>query len=493
MCPKIVNPRKKAVPAASVEKEEPRQAAPARPQASSTRRTSRTSDDQKRATLLKERFCPEGLDWLKENLGIDLSSPRIPLQVVYDIAGGLVTSEPIEAVVRPLAYDKKQKKNVEMPPVKVVGSFRIVMPYDRKTKDPIAPSQKQPVYVTSYPCYEMMQKAAIEGPAEAPSVNQADVPRGVEFSSEMVMALEGLGIREDRLYKNSFNAVPDVEKIAMVRGDAFECTGTVRIVDGLGNRLNININGLGKLEMAKDGGVTARFEPQYPSESRAGQVIDLIRASVLGNLEIDIYERDQKGFVKKDVYGNPIINKAGKDLVRYGRAFGLMDGRTHVKEYKNGQYEEHVERGKYEVSVVNGGLCAMPAKRVIELGEDGEPLTTVIGGKEVEKFHYESSLAKVAKDKDGNEIGVPVGSQTLKPATAKDLENYKRAIGGKFVGYEMKDAKTGKKVVYDAYVVPDNRRNGYGRAYSQKVSEELFSCQEQTKKAVRKQNYSMGI
>lgn len=492
MCAKIVNPRKKAA-APAAEQKEPVKAAPDRRQAYSQRRASGSSDEQKRSTLLKESFCPEGLDWLKKNLGIDLASSRIPLQVVYDIASGCVTSEPVEAVVRPLAYDKKAKKSVEMPPVKVVGSFRIVMPYNRKTFEPVAPSKEQPVYVSCYPCYEMMQKAGIDGPVEAPAVDQAEVPRVVEFSDEMIKALEGIGIREDRLYKNAFNAVPDSEKIAMFKGDAFECTGTVRVVDGFDNRLNININGLGKLEMGKDGSVVARFEPQYPAESRAGQVVDLIRASVIGNLEIDIYERDSKGLVKRDVYKNPIINKAGKDLVRYGRSFGLMDGRTHVKEYKNGQFEERVDRGKYEVSIVNGGLCATPAKRVVELGEDGNPLTTVIGGKEVEKFHYESSLAKVVKDKDGSEIGVRVGGQVLKPASPKDLENYKRGVGGKFVGYETKDAKTGKKVVYDAYVVADNRRNGYGRAYSQKVSEDLFARQEEKKKAVRKQNYSMGI
>ena len=51
---------------------------------------------------------------------------------------------------------------------------------------------------------------------------------------------------------------------------------------------------------------------------------------------------------------------------------------------------------------------------------------------------------------------------------------------------------TKKKVVYDAYVVPDNRRNGYGRAYSQKVSEELFARRTE-KKAARKQNFAMGL
>lgn len=445
------------------------------------------SESQKRAKLLKERFCPEGLAWLRENLGIDLSSSRVPLQAVYDIAGGLVTSSPIEAVVKPLAYDKVRKETVQMPPIKVVGSFRIVMPYDRKTFSPVPPSKEQPVFVASYPCFDLLQKGdPAEAAAKAPvrSASEDEMPK---FTPEMVMALEGVGIREDRLYKGSFNAVPFSEKKAMAAGEAFDCTGTVRIADGFDDRLAVNVNGRARLDIAKDGSVKARFEPQYPVEQRAGQVVDLIRASRMGNLEIDIYERDSSGRMKTDVYNAPIINKAGRDLVKYGRAFGLMDGYTHTKTYSGGKFEENIQKDKYEVSVINGGLCVTRAKRVEELDQDGNAVTTVIGGKEVPKFHYESSLAKV--NSDGT---VRVGTQDLKPATQADLESYKRGVGGRFVGYETTDFKTKKKVVYDAYVVPDNRRNGYGRAYSQKVSEELFARRAE-KKAARKQNFAMGL
>lgn len=446
------------------------------------------NDKQKREKLLKERFCPEGISWLKDVLGIDVASARVPLQALYDISGGNVTSDVLEAIVKPMAYDKDRKENVEMPPIKVVGSFRIIMPYDRKTFVPIPPTAENPVFVASYPCYDMMDR--IE-PSEAVALRSgktaAEDGEMPKFTPQMVMALEGVGIREDRLFANSFNAISLADKRAMVSGEAFECTGTVRVADGLENRILINVNGLAKLTMGKDGDVTARFQPQYPAEHRPGQVIDLVRASRVGNVELDIYERDSRGYRKTDVYGNPIINKAGKDLVKYGRAFGFMDGYVHTNQYVDGKFEDNVSKVKYEVSVVNGGLCPTKANKVLELDENGKQVMIMIGGKETEKFHYESKYAKVGKDGT-----VRVGTQDLKPATPADLQDYKRGVGGKFVGFETKDMKTGKKIVYDAYVVPDNRRNGYGRAYSQKASEELISRREE-KKAARKQNYSMGL
>lgn len=445
------------------------------------------TDEQKRDKILKERFCPEGVQWLKDVLNIDVTNPKVPLSVVYDIAAGNVT-EPIEAVVTPLAYDKSAKKNVEMPPMKVVSSFRIMLPYDRDTFAPIPPSKEQPVFVASYPCYEFLQKSepseAVSPAKEPEKVAKGELPK---FSPEMVMALEGVGIREDRLYANTFNAVSLADKQAMVAGDAFTCTGTVRVADGLDNRLSINVNGLAKLEQGRDGKVSARFVTQYPAEQQGNRVLDLMKVSRIGSLELDFFERDARGHRKTDVYGNPIINKAGKDLVRYGRVFGFVDGYLHQKAFKNGSWEESVQKDKYEVSVVNGGLCVSKARKVLDLDANGESLTTVIGGKEVEKYHYESRDAKVGKDGT-----VRVGMQDLKPATPKDLEDYRRGVGGRFVGYQAKDFKTGKKVVYDAYVFPDNRRNGYGRAFSQKVSEELFAAR-QEKKTARKQNYSLGL
>lgn len=455
--------------------------------ASPARQAEGMTEAQKRTKLLKERFCPEGIAWLKENLGVDVASRRVPLQALYDIAGGYVTSDALEAVVRPVVYDKEKKENVQMPPIKVVGSFRIVMPFDRKTFSPVPPSAENPVFVASYPCFDYLQKAdAPEGVSKKAVVGKSEeeMPK---FTPQMVMALEGVGIREDRLYSNSFNALSLDEKKAIVAGEAFECTGTVRIADGFTDRISINVNGLARLDFGQDGTAAARFEPQYPVQQRAGQLLDFDRIARIGNLEIDVYERDSRGYRKTDVYDRPIVSKAAKDLVRYGRAFGLLDGYVHTKEYKGGKFEETVSKDKYEVSVVNGGLCVSKAVRVKDLDQEGNVLTTVIGGKEVEKFHYESALAKVAADGT-----VRVGNQDLKPATAADLEGYKRGVGGRFVGFESKDFKTGKKVVYDAYVIPDNRRGGYGRAFSQKVSEELISRREE-KKAVRKQNYSMGL
>lgn len=444
------------------------------------------TDAEKKDKYLKELFCPEGISWLKDVLGIDLSSPKISPATVYEIGKGMVTSEPLEAVVTPLVYDSVKKENVAVQPIKTVASFRIVMPFDRKTFEPVAPSAEQPVFVASYPCYEMLQRG--EPTENLTTVEESGAERkevGLRFTDGIKKALEGLGIREDRLYKTSFNHLPLETMQQILAGQSFECTGTVRIADGFDNRLSVNINGRAKLVVGADGEVKTHFEPQYPSET-AGRVLDLSKIKNIGNLEVDLFERDARGYIREDVYHNPIPNKAGKDLVRYGRVFGFADAYVHQKSYSGGRFEENIVKEKVAASVVNGGLCVTRAARVVELGEDGKPLTTIIGGEEKEKFHYELKDAKV--NKDGT---VRVGTQNLQPVSPRDLEDYKRNIGGMFKGYE-KVLQSGEKVVYDAFVYPDNRRGGFANAFSKKVSEDLLARRDE-KKAVRKQNYSMGL
>lgn len=480
---KKATPRRAAAP----------EAAPKTVRAASARPTVKYSPDEDRKKVLSERFCPEGIKYLKDVLGLDLTSRDIPVSDLYNIADGRVT-EPLEAVVRPLAYDKEQKKVVEMKPVKVVASFRIVMPYDRKTFKPVAPTGENRPFVASYPCYEYLQKAdpseKISASASAGTSRDEEMPR---FTSAQVQALEGIGISEDRLYSNSFNAVPVSVKRAMLAGEAFDVNGTVRISDGgTDSRLAINVNGVGKMVTAEDGSVAVKFEPQYPVEQKTNQIIDIMRIRRIGNLELDFFERDAKGRVKTDVYDNPIINKAGKDLARYGQAFGPVDGFVHEKMYdkQSHKWEDTVRKEKYQVSLVNGGLCVTKMVKVNDLDKDGNQVKTYINGKEVDKFHYEVKDSRVSKDGT-----VRIGTQNLKPATQKDLDDYRRGIGGKFLGFEYVDFKSRDKktITYDIFAVPDNRRNGFAKGFSQKVSEDLIARREETKKTTRKQNFSLGF
>lgn len=464
------------------------QARPARAAAKAA--AAKMTADEKREAVLKERFCPEGIKYLKDVLGIDLTDRSVPVEDLYNIAEGRVTS-PLEAVVKPLVYDAVARKTVEREPIKVVASFRIVMPYDRKTFKPVAPDAENRPFVASYPCYEYLQKAE---PSQrvAPSREEPDaageLPR---FSEAQMQALEGVGISRDRLYYNQFNGLSVAEKRDILAGRVFDATGIVRIADGTGDsRLSINVNGKARMDTRRDGEVVMKYETQYPVEMKAGELVDIMRVRCIGNLELDFFERDARGHIKRDVYDNPVVNRAAKDLMRYGYCFGGVDGYIHEKAYnkQSGQWEESRRKEKYQVSLVNGGLCVTRMNRVMDLDVDGNQMKTVIGGVEVDKFHYEVRDARVSADGT-----VRVGTQSLAPATPKDLDDYRRGLGGCFRDFEYVDRTVNppKTTVYDAFVVPDNRRGGFAKAFSQKVSKELIERREP--KAARRQNFAMGL
>ena len=272
----------------------------------------------------------------------------------------------------------------------------------------------------------------------------------------------------------------------------FPVSGTTRILDAETNTLiPVNVNGKAKMVTRKDGTVLTKFEPQYPVVKQNRQIVDLLSVRKIGNLELDFFDRDPKGHVKKDVYGNPVINQAGRDLIKYGVAFGPVDGFIHKRVYdpKMHEFRDSVTPDKYQVTLVNGGLCPTRMKKVMELDQNGNQIMTVSRtGEDVPKYHYECADAKVSGGK------VRIGNQELEPATPKDLDSYKRGRGGVFKGCEYTDLKTKKRVVYDVFAVPDNQRGGFAKGFRPSVSEELIKRQQDAKKTVsKKQNFSMGF
>lgn len=464
-----------------------------------TSRKAAPSDDEKRRKVLEERFHPKSIEFLKRNFDIDLSSKQVPLAVLYDIADGRVTSEPIEAIVCPVVYDRHDKTNVEARPVRVVASFKFGFPFERKgnSKVLLEPSEERPVFVASYPCYDFLEKAdpseMQETPAVAEQAPAQEKPAMPVFSPEQIMALEGLGITEDRLYVSSFNAVSLEDKLAMAEGRSFPVNGTVRAIDEeTGVKFAVNLNGTAKMVQGKDGRILTQFEPQYPVKQRQNQVVDLLTVRKVGSLELDFFERDNKGHAKKDIYGNLVINQAGKDLVKYGVAFKPVDGFIHKRVYDKSArtFSDKIESGKYQVTLVNGGICATAMKKVFDLDKDGNQIMTVSRtGENVPKYHYECKDAIVSSDDT-----VRVNGQELEPLTPADLIAYKRGQGGAFKGYEYTDTKTGQKVIYDVFAYPDNQRSGYAKGFSPAVSEALIKRQHETKEtASKKQNFSLGI
>lgn len=450
----------------------------------------KAGDDQKRAEIIQKGFHPTAVKFLKDELGIDLSS--LPVSTIYDIKAGRVT-EPLAVKVTPLAYDRETKTVREMPPIQAVASMRFVFPYDDKFQ-PVALDKNHRVFVASYPCHDFVQKADPSMQQEmAPSVKPAgetvELPK---FTPAQVMALEGVGINENRLYGNAFNALDLDTKRSIQQGEAFDVDGYVKTSFGV-----LNICGQAKLVQGQDGTVRAKFQSQEPVMQGKDSILDITSVRRIGSLELDIFQRDSSGRVKTDVYDLPILNQAGKDLVTYGTAFEPVDGYLHRMEYdsQTRSFKDVVEKGKYQVSVVNGGLCATKMRKVADLDQDGKPLMTTYNGKQVEKYHYEATDVRI--NSDGT---VRVGNQDLQFKSPQDLENFKRGKGGVVEGatwqsYGEKGGKP-KQVKYDAFVVPDNQRNGFAKAFSPSTSQKLIERQQQQiqpKVAPKRQKFSLGF
>lgn len=447
------------------------------------------TDAQKKEKAL-EKFHPDNIDYLKKVFGLDLKSSSVKYSVVEDIAAGRIT-EPVELRLKPMAYDKDKKEQVEMSPIKAVASVRIVFPYEKDTFKQLPVDSEHKMAFNAFPCYEMLVKSNARNFSEEVVENTAK-PEAVQFTKEQVKALEGLGIREDRLYNGSYNALSMAEKESIFKGEVFDVTGTVRVSDGMDSAIFVDINGKAKMNTTPKGEVYTSFEPQYNVERGKANVIDLLKIRRIGAVELDFFERTPEGKIKKDVYDSPIINKAGRQLIDYGVSFTPVDGFIHQRHYddKTKKFVDTIEKKKYQVSVVNGGLCITSMVKVNDLDQDGNKIMTNINGKEVEKYHYE---VKDVRMKDGK---VFVNGELLEPASPKDLENYKRGIGGVFKGAkwtEYNEQGKAKVITYDAYAVPNNQKNGFAKVFSPDTSAKLVEELAEKKKAVKRQNFSRGF
>ena len=465
-------------------------ATPVVKQSSASATTSEKLTDAQKKEKALEKFHPDNLDYLKKVFGLDLKSGAVKHSVVEDIAAGRIT-EPVELRLKPLAYDKDKKELVEMPPIKAVASVRIVLPYEKDTYKQIPVDSDHKMAFNAFPCYQMLVKSNARNFSEE-VVDNTPTPELVQFTKEQVKALEGLGIREDRLYNGSYNALTLAEKESIFKGEVFDVTGTVRVSDGMDSAIFVDINGKAKMRTTSKGEVYTSFEPQYNVERGKANVIDLLKIRRLGAVELDFFERTPEGKVKRDVYNSPIINNAGRQLIEYGVSFTPVDGFVHQRHYDENakKFVETIDKKKYQVSVINGGLCITSMIKVNDLDQDGNKIMTNINGKEVEKYHYEVKDVRMKDDK------VFVNGELLEPASPNDLENYKRGVGGVFKGAKWTEYdEQGKSTVitYDAYAVPNNQKNGFARIFSPDTTSKLVEELAEKKKTVKRQNFSMGL
>ena len=447
----------------------------------------KTKAAQQKEEVIAKGFHPTAVTFLQNELGINLND--LSLNTIYDIKAGRVT-EPLAVKVTPLVYDRVKKEVREMPPIQAIASMRFVFPYDNHFK-PVALDKEHKVFVASYPCHDYILK--VDPFMEQQQIEESmTVQHSIElpkFSTEQIMALESIGINENRLYGNTFNAVDMDTKLSIHQGEAFEVDGYVRTSFGV-----LNISGQAKLVECPDGSFKAKFQPQEPVSQTKDSILDIISVRRLGNLELDFFERDSSGRVKTDVYDLPILNKAGEDIVTYGVAFEAVDGYLHKMEYdaKEKKFKDVIQKEKYQVSVINGGLCATKMRKVNDLDQNGKPVKTTFNGKEVDKYHYEATDVRI--NSDGT---VRVGTEDLKFRTAQDLENYKRGKGGVVEGatwqsYNEKGGKS-KQIKYDAYIIPDNQKNGFAKIFSPSTSQKLIERNKTQLKQVpkKKQNFSV--
>jgi len=435
------------------------------------------TDEEKRRKLLNERFCTEGIDYMREVFGLDLWSPSVPVEVVQCIADGRLTP-PLEVVVRPVVWDRDSHVRRKVQPLKAACSLVVRLPFDPETRKPVPPSKSRHVYVASYPCRRYLQRAVPDADMRVPACPPGGL-QNIVFTAAQRMALEGIGLRGDRLYPGSFNTLPYEDRLALVQGRPVGFTGEVRIEDGFGSTHQVCIAGEGRMRTGADGLPAVSFRTNYPSEPGEDDVLDVVGAAVLGKLQLDVFEHDDKFVPRTDAYGNPVLNKAGENLVDFGVSLGPVGGWLHSEKWDESRhrYVKSSEYSMYSVAVVNGGFCVQRMKRVKDLDVSGNPV-------EAESAHWE--IPEIRLTDDGK---VRVRGQKVTPVSDEELEAYKRGVGGVFKGYtEYRDGH--KPVTRNVFLVPDVTNNDYPRPFDKETGENIKKRLEEMQVRRRKQDYS---
>lgn len=418
------------------------------------------ADEQRQKVL--SRFHPDVLDWFKEKLGVDLASNEFPLSDLYKLHRGEFT-EPVKVVVTPLAYDIEGKKNVEMPRIASMVSLRAILPMANGKM--VGLDDKHKVFLQTVPCRPLVELAA---PGEAVRAErQENFDRETSFTRPQTMALEGVGIVPERLF-GGFNHLSRAEKAEILDGNVFPVYGAVKTDFGF-----VNVCGNARLV-----GDQASFEPNYPEKRVEGCVIDLESARIIGSLELEFFKRTPDNRLMKDVNGNPILNRAGENILDYGVAMEPVKGFRHTRERgKDGVWKDVVSVDYYNVIALNGSLFAqmLNEKKIKVQGKD----VTV---HEVPGVRFKDGAVWVAGE-----------SKPLEFRSESEKESFIRAKGGVVLGATYKDFKTQKTTVYDAFVVATE--SNFAQKFSPSATEKILSRREEreAKTTRRKVGFGRGL
>ena len=437
-------------------------------------RTAPKSQAELRGEDLREKalkgFHPTVVDWLKDNLRLDLRSNSVPVADIYKLSRGEFAG-PFSMVVTPKVYDASKKEAVDGTPLQVYDSLRVAVPMSYGK--PVAVDDDHKVYVQTVPCRPLVELAA-PGEDLGGEVSPIKDERETKFSESQLMALEGIGIGRDRLY-GGFNHLSRQEKLDILDGEIFPVSGVVKTDFGI-----VNVNGQGRLITDGD---TARavFEPTYLEKRTKDLVVDLESARIVGTMEVDIYERTPDGRRKKDVNGDFILNRAGENIRDFGASLEPVDVRLHKRVYdsKEKVWKDSHETNKAYVKVVNNSFYIMPLR-------------------ENEAKELELPVVRFMRDKEGeltDKLLVLGQKKPLKVASKEDMENIRKGYGGVVCDVEYK-GKDGKMVKYDAFV--HIGESGYGEKFSPASTEAILRRKEKSQErkvapARRKVRFGQGL
>lgn len=452
----------------------------------SRRGADRPADGKSVADVVAERFHPSAVEFLRSELGIDVAA--LDMGTVYDLAAGRVT-RPLAVTVRPMVYDADARVSREGPELSAMVSLKVNFPHDSEFKP--VDIEEGKVFVTSYPCYEYLTTDDVPSVSDGQPVSAAGDgdDRLYEFTESQKQALEGIGIDRDRFYVHSgINPLTRAQKAWILSGEEFSYSGSVRTAYGL----RLNVCGTGVLKTSPDGTAKARMWSSVPVERGEGDVLDLEALSRNGNIRLDLFRRDPvSGKVLTDIDDRPVVSDAAEQLNRFGIALEPVPGYIYNKVFnkEKGVMELKGSREFFQVSVVNGGLCATRMKRV-DL-KDGNGRTVVRNGREA--YYHELSDVRI---KDGK---VYILGRGLVGFPSDREENDYRCGKGIFIsGMEWSDPDSDRKVKYDAYVIADNRCGGFAKVFSPEESARVREYldrrleQQERKRARRKAGYSSG-
>ena len=438
-----------------------------------------------RDKFVNENYDPTYEKFLKENFNVDVRDPKaVNYYAVRDLIKGITTKSALWMTVTPVSNGKTFN------PIKVVASLRVSWPQTKDGKHlPI--DDEHPAYFQTYPYREKVLPADFAADVEE-SVKTEKKPEDIKpviFTEAQISALAGIGLnnlklipakKDEKLSKKDEKArnsmlLPYELRKAIQEGYKFPYSGAVTLASGA----YVNVAGIGQLKTSEDGlRAIAEVEPNTASVLGKDLVLDLNAIRHVPGMDIDIFERNAKGEVVKEVLKDendkpirdangkaierPVLSQQAKNLNDFGHSLEPMLA------FKTDKSTKKTVATHVLVSVVNGGLCAVEMREV----ERKNPLNDTVTKELV------PPLAHVSV-RDGKR-GVFHNSKFVEFYSVADEEGYRKGRGGMVV------TKEGLR-----WAVPMPERQGFANVLDEKASKEIAVRYDMSYVQRRRSDYSM--